>query len=58
MTEVIDQASLSPQQAVGIAVGVGFEAFGSPGSTGTKVATAGSNADCGNAHLLALRLAP
>jgi hypothetical protein len=54
MTEVVDVASMAVPNAAGIALEINWVLQVAAGATGSKSASAGSNADTGTAHILAL----
>ncbi|HUK03587.1 MAG TPA: DUF6701 domain-containing protein [Burkholderiales bacterium] len=58
MTERVDVASRTPNNADGISLEIADVAQAAAGATGDKVATVGGNGDSGTAQLLALRPAP
>ncbi len=54
MSEIVDTASLPPNQATGISLSVNYELVTGVGATGTRTATAATDSDTGNAHAIAL----
>jgi len=55
MTERVDVASLTPNNANGLSMEMADVTQAAAGATGNKTANAGGNADVGVAHLIALR---
>ena len=55
MTEVFDVASETVPAAAGISIEGNYVIQAAAGATGAKTATAGNDADVGNAHILALK---
>jgi hypothetical protein len=58
MTEVFDVASETVPSASGISIEGNYVIQAAADATGAKTATAGNDADVGNAHILALKPAP
>lgn len=58
MTEPVDIASLTPNNAAGIAIEINYEARATAGATGTRTATASANADRGATQSVSLRPTP
>jgi hypothetical protein len=58
MTEVFEVASETVPAAAGISIEGNYVIQAAAGATGAKTATAGNDADVGNAHILALKPAP
>lgn len=58
MTERVDDASRTPNNADGISLEMAEVGQAAAGATGDKVATVGGNGDSGTAHLVVLRPAP
>ncbi|MGK0480299.1 MAG: hypothetical protein ACJAQ3_000262 [Planctomycetota bacterium] len=58
MTEAVDIASVTADTATGIALEVNYELQTLAGATGSRAATASSNADTGNTHSIGLSPGP
>jgi MSHA biogenesis protein MshQ len=58
MTEVVDAASQTVPNTLGISLEVNYVIQSATGATGTKTATASNDADAGCAHILALKPKP